>query len=61
MERTLRELPLEAEMKQALQKRMSACTEKVMGKMLFGLRETLPPELWERCIQGLGRALQEGK
>ena len=61
MERTLRELPLEAEMKQALQKRMSACTEKVMGKMLFGLRETLPPELWERCIQGLGRTLQEGK
>lgn len=59
IERAVRELPLDTAEQRAFLDRLSASTEKVVNRMLFGLRETLPPELWEQCIQGLEQTIQE--
>lgn len=55
---TLKELTPSEESLSDISEAVCESTEKAVGKILYGLRETLPPELWDTCIDALCRAAQ---
>ena len=59
VERTVRQSGLPRESQGQLLERITDASQKVVGRMLFGLRENLSPELWDSCISGLEQAVRE--
>lgn len=55
---TMRDLTVSDDAVEELVEAVYTAAEKSVGKILYGLRETLPPELWEDCIDALERAAQ---
>lgn len=53
VERTVRGLGLSGEAEEELLGRLRASAEKTVDRLLFGLRETLPSELWQPCMDAL--------
>lgn len=58
VKRTVRGIRLSGEAERALLGQLQASAEKMVGRLLFGLRETLPPELWQPCLDALRRAAE---
>ena len=55
MEKTMHTLPLAAEQKEQLQEQIDHHAEKTVAHLLFGLRETLSPELLQACLTALNQ------
>lgn len=55
----LSELGLPEQQEIALQQAIAAATEKSVGKLLFGLRDTLPEQMWESCLSAIGAAARK--
>ena len=53
VEKTVRGLGLSGEAEEELLGRLRASAEKTVDRLLFGLRETLPSELWQPCMDAL--------
>ena len=51
-------LPLEKEHQEELLKNVEQAAEKSVNKMLFGLRDTVCPETFEECIEGLEKTYE---
>ncbi|WP_130863018.1 glutamyl-tRNA reductase [Bacilliculturomica massiliensis] len=56
---TMRELTVSDDAVAELSDSIYTAAEKSVGKILYGLRETLTPELWEVCMDALVRAAQK--
>jgi glutamyl-tRNA reductase len=56
LERAIQALALDAESRATLRGAISHTSEMVVGKMLFGLRETLEACMWEPCFEALREA-----
>lgn len=56
---TMRDLAASEEALDELTEAVYASAEKSVGKILYGLRETLSPRLWEVCLDALTRAAQK--
>ncbi len=52
-------LLLDQEQEAALSEAIEAATEKSVGKLLYGLRDTLSPDLWQSCIKALEEAAKK--
>jgi len=52
-------LVLDQEDGKELKKAIEAATEKSVGKLLYGLRDTLPPDLWQTCMNALEDAAKK--
>ena len=59
VEKTVRGLGLSGEAEEELLGLLRASAEKTVGRLLFGLRETLAPELWRPCVDALQRSAGE--
>ena len=44
---------LSGEAAERLQNEMQTAVEKAAAKCIYGLRETLPPNLWQPCVRAL--------
>lgn len=55
MEKCMHTLPLSPEQKDKLREEINHHTEKAVAHLLFGLRETLPPELLQDCLKAFNR------
>lgn len=53
-------LDLEAEERKKLAESVGGAAEKVVARLVYGLREHLDPALWESCIAGLKKAAEMG-
>lgn len=51
-------LPMETEQQETLLKDVEQAAEKSVNKMLFGLRDTVCPETFEECIEGLEKTYE---
>jgi glutamyl-tRNA reductase len=56
LERTIQALALDTESRDKLRGAISHASEMVVGKMLFGLRETMDACMWEPCFGALREA-----
>ncbi|MEM1483772.1 glutamyl-tRNA reductase [Oscillospiraceae bacterium PP1C4] len=54
--KSIRRLDLENGQQEQLTARINDAAEKVVGRLMFGLRDNLAPELWQSCIEGLQKA-----
>ena len=51
-------LPMETEQQETFLKDVEQAAEKSVNKMLFGLRDTVCPETFEECIEGLEKTYE---
>lgn len=56
---TIRDLAASEEALEELTEAVCESAEKSVGKILYGLRQTLSPELWDVCIDALEKAAQK--
>lgn len=59
LHKILQKLPLQAEEKDELEHAIDTAAGKVVGKMLFGLRDALNKELFSECVEGLEKLYEE--
>ena len=59
LHKILQKLPLQAEEKEELEHAIDIAAGKVVGKMLFGLRDALNKELFSECVEGLEKLYEE--
>ncbi|MEA4986824.1 MAG: glutamyl-tRNA reductase [Anaerovorax sp.] len=52
-------LVLDQKEEQSLTKAIEAATERSVGKLLYGLRDTLSPDLWQICMNALEEAAEK--
>jgi glutamyl-tRNA reductase len=56
LDRFIRDLGIEGETAGKLREGIAETSQKVLGKILFGLRDSLEPRFWEPCFQGIREA-----
>jgi glutamyl-tRNA reductase len=56
LDRTIRSLDLDSASRDKLRLALAHASQMVIGKMLFGLRETLESSAWAPCFEALGEA-----
>ncbi|HCT89769.1 MAG TPA: glutamyl-tRNA reductase [Lachnospiraceae bacterium] len=54
----LTHLPLEDTARADLQKSIDTAAGKVVGKMIYGLRDTMEKEIFLECVEGMGRVYE---
>lgn len=59
MQKIIRELPMETDRKEELQKQMDSAAGKVIGKLLFGLRGNISQENFRECVEVLSQLYAE--
>lgn len=53
------DMDLQGNEKKKLQMDMEKAVEKTMGKLLFGLKDTLRDSLWQECLEAMNRAARK--
>lgn len=59
LDHSLQATPLSIEGKEKVQAEIDRAVEKSIGKLLFGLKETLHHSLWEECLDAMHRAARK--
>ena len=59
LEKPMRKLALDAGQQREVIGVVHDAAGKVVGRMLFGLRENLDPDLWQSCIEGLQKSARK--
>lgn len=54
----LTHLPLEDTARADLQKSIDTAAGKVVGKMIYGLRDTMEKDVFLECVEGMGRVYE---
>jgi glutamyl-tRNA reductase len=56
LDRVIRDLGIGGKTGDTLREAVAGTSQKVLGKILFGLRDSLDPSLWEPCFRGIREA-----
>lgn len=60
IEKSIRRLELPPDEQERLTEQIHAAAGRVVGRLMYGLRENLEPELWESCMEGLKKSAERG-
>lgn len=52
----IEDMGLQEEKKEQLQREMENAVKKTLGKLLFGLKDTMRQSLWQECLESMNRA-----
>ncbi|MEG2852981.1 MAG: hypothetical protein RR879_09015 [Hydrogenoanaerobacterium sp.] len=59
VQKTIMKLELDPDEQKKLQYQLENASAKVVSKLMFGLRDYLPPERWDECIESMEKAVQK--
>ena len=58
LQKMMKDLPVDLAQREELQKSIETATEKVVNKMMFGLRDTVSQKTFRECVEGLERVYE---